>query len=163
MLRSAMRQPKALPALIAISTAASFSAGRAPGSPRQTMQTCVLGGAPKRVGQPQKIFDRVRSCAWTSSPITGSKSETGMLAALHDGRGPVLGRLGGAGDAQQRLLFERLSDQLQPDRQALGVEAGGNGDPWQARQVGRDRVDVVQVHGERIVHLLAQPEGGGRA
>ncbi len=31
-----------------------------------------LGGAPKRVEQPQKIFERVRSWTCTSSPITGS-------------------------------------------------------------------------------------------
>jgi hypothetical protein len=29
----------------------------------QTGQTCVFGGAPKAVLQPQKIFVRVRSCA----------------------------------------------------------------------------------------------------
>jgi hypothetical protein len=32
----------------------------------------VFGGAPKLVGQPQKIFVRVASWTCTSSPITGS-------------------------------------------------------------------------------------------
>src|SRR5438132_10243290 len=74
MLRVAILQPKALPAWIAISTTALFSAGSAPGRPRHTWQTCVFGGAPNAVGQPQKILLRVRSCACTSSPITGSQS-----------------------------------------------------------------------------------------
>ena len=54
------------------STAARFSTGSAPGSPRHTGQTCVLGGAPNAVLQPQKIFDAVSSCAWISRPMTAS-------------------------------------------------------------------------------------------
>src|SRR5437867_12236503 len=42
--------------------------------PRQTGQTLVLAGAPKRVEQPQKIFESVRSWQWTSRPMTGSYS-----------------------------------------------------------------------------------------
>jgi hypothetical protein len=30
-----------------------------------------LGGAPTVTGHGQKIFERVSSCAWTSSPMTG--------------------------------------------------------------------------------------------
>jgi len=41
---------------MAISTARLFSTGRVPGKPRHTGQTLVLGGSPKRVEQPQKIF-----------------------------------------------------------------------------------------------------------
>jgi len=40
--------------------------------PRQTGQIFVLGEAPNRVEQEQKIFVTVRSCTWTSSPMTGS-------------------------------------------------------------------------------------------
>src|SRR6266581_1402679 len=57
---------------MANSTACRLSTGSAPGSPRQTGQTFVLGGAPKLVGQPQKIFVRVASWTCTSKPITGS-------------------------------------------------------------------------------------------
>ena len=32
----------------------------------------VLGGSPKLVAQAQKALVRVRSCAWTSRPMTGS-------------------------------------------------------------------------------------------
>jgi hypothetical protein len=35
----------------------------------------VLGAAPNAVLLPQKIFEAVSSCAWTSSPITVSKVE----------------------------------------------------------------------------------------
>jgi hypothetical protein len=40
----------------------------------QTGQAWVLGSSPNKVEHPQKIFDRVKSWAWTSSPITGSYS-----------------------------------------------------------------------------------------
>ena len=59
-------------AWMAISSARPFNTGKAPGWPRQTGQTLVLGGAPKPVGQPQKILVRVLSWTCTSSPITGS-------------------------------------------------------------------------------------------
>jgi hypothetical protein len=49
-----------------------LSTGRAPGIPRHTGQTFVLGGAPNLVEHEQKIFVAVRSCTCTSSPITGS-------------------------------------------------------------------------------------------
>src|SRR5258708_19922679 len=78
MLRLEILQPKALPALIAISTTARFKEGSAPGRPRHTAHTWVLGAAPKAVEQPQKIFVLVSSCACTSRPMTGSKSATGI-------------------------------------------------------------------------------------
>jgi hypothetical protein len=40
--------------------------------PWQTGQVWELGGAPNLVGQPQNILERVRSWAWTSSPMTTS-------------------------------------------------------------------------------------------
>ncbi len=57
---------------MASSTASRLNTGSAPGSPRQTGQTLVFGGAPKLVGQPQKILVRVASWQWTSRPMTGS-------------------------------------------------------------------------------------------
>src|SRR6202050_5449323 len=67
-----MRHSKAIAARAANSTAFRFSTGSAPGSARQTGQTVVFGGSPKRVEHEQKIFDAVSSCTWTSSPMTGS-------------------------------------------------------------------------------------------
>ena len=52
---SAARKPK--------SNAVRFMTGRTPGIPKQTGQTCELGGAPNLVLHPQKSFDFVRS--WT--------------------------------------------------------------------------------------------------
>src|SRR5690349_609373 len=64
---------------------ARLATGSAPGSPRQTGHTCVLGSAPNSVGQPQNIFVAVSSSTWTSSPMTGSKaasaSSKGMVAS----------------------------------------------------------------------------------
>src|SRR5437762_14306218 len=105
-----MRQPKALPALMAISTAARLREGSAPGRPRQVWHTCVLGGALKWVGQPQKIFERVRSCAWTSRPMTGSKSDMGRQPLRESGARFVRLR-----EAEEALLVEGLADQLQPE------------------------------------------------
>src|ERR1700730_18636326 len=67
-----MRQFRAIAARLATSTAFWFTTGRAPGKPRHTGQTLLLGGSPKRVEQPQKIFVRVSSWTWTSKPITVS-------------------------------------------------------------------------------------------
>ena len=58
-----MVQPSASPALTANSTARRLRTGNAPGSPKQTGQTFVFGGAPNRVLQPQKILLAVSSCA----------------------------------------------------------------------------------------------------
>src|SRR5579871_2496728 len=65
-------QFSACAASTANSTAFLFRTGNAPGSPRHTGQTFVLGGAPNWVEHPQNIFVAVRSWTWTSRPITGS-------------------------------------------------------------------------------------------
>src|SRR6266576_6222409 len=69
---SRISQFSAMAASVANSTALRFSTGKAPGSPRQTGQTFVFGGSPKRVEHEQKILLAVSSWTWTSSPITGS-------------------------------------------------------------------------------------------
>src|SRR5436305_881035 len=133
MLRSAILQPNAFPARIAIDTALSFSAGNAPGSPRHTGHTSVLGGAPKAVEQPQKIFVLVRSWACTSSPITGSQSARGIGALPdldHDRAGlrPIEGKpadLGGAVGSERQLQHHPVG-RLRPLRIAqIGDTLGG--------------------------------------
>src|SRR5437868_8857139 len=73
---------------MAISRARPFNTGSAPGSPKQTGQTLVLGGAPKPVAHPQKILLRVLSWTCTSNPITGSyfaiSSGEAIAGALDD-------------------------------------------------------------------------------
>ena len=59
--------------------------------------------------------------------------------------------------AQQRRLVERRPDELQADRQPGRREAARHRDAREAREVDRQREDVVQVHRERIF-LLAELE-----
>jgi hypothetical protein len=66
-------QPVARAARMASVTAWRLSTGSAPGRPRHTGHTLVLGGSPNRLRQAQKILVAVRSWTWTSSPMTGSK------------------------------------------------------------------------------------------
>src|SRR5580698_9221220 len=70
--RSRTSQLRASEASVANSTARLLRTGSAPGKPRQTGQTLVLGGDPKRLTQPQKALVSVRSWTWTSRPMTGS-------------------------------------------------------------------------------------------
>ena len=74
----------AFPTLTAASTAASFSTGSAPGSPRQTGQVRVLGSSSSSasVEQPQKIFVSVSSWTWTSSPMTVARSRAVACAVI---------------------------------------------------------------------------------
>src|SRR5438128_12589730 len=68
-----MRRPSATAARAPSSTARQFKTGSAPGKPRHTGQVLEFGSSPNRVEQPQKIFDSVLSCAWTSRPIMVSQ------------------------------------------------------------------------------------------
>ena len=61
---------------MADSTAVALSVGSAPGRPRHTGQTWVLGSAPKFVAHPQNILVAVDNSTWTSRPRTGSKRAT---------------------------------------------------------------------------------------
>jgi hypothetical protein len=58
----------------ASSKAVRFRTGSEPGWPRQIGQTCVLGGAPNWIAQPQKSLVRVFSWTCVSMPATSSKS-----------------------------------------------------------------------------------------
>src|SRR5262249_25638195 len=69
---SRISQFSAIAASAANSTALRFKTGSAPGRPRQTGQTFVFGGSPKRVEQEQKILLLVSNWTCTSSPMTGS-------------------------------------------------------------------------------------------
>src|SRR5579872_2939749 len=77
---SLMRQLRAMAARTANSTPFRFNTGSAPGRPRHTGQTLVLGGSPKRFAQEQNILLAVRSWTWTSSPMTGSYLSRAAMA-----------------------------------------------------------------------------------
>src|SRR3954468_1278199 len=66
--------------------------GRAPGSPRQTGQVWVFGGASAYVfEQPQNIFDAVLSWQWTSMPMTASyRVSAASMAGAGEVDGPVM-------------------------------------------------------------------------
>ena len=68
----------------------------------------------------------------------------------------------GRGDAGTAALVERPADELQPDRQAVAIEAAGHRHARQAGQVDRDRQDVRQVHLERIAGARADRERRAR-
>ena len=65
-----MSQFSARPARMANSTTRLFSTGSAPGMPRQTGHTWVLGSAPNSVEQEQNALVFVFNSAWTSRPMT---------------------------------------------------------------------------------------------
>ena len=61
------------------------------------------------------------------------------------------------GDVQQARLVEEIAHQLHSDRQAVH-EPARQAHRRAAREIGRDGVDVVQVHRHRVVHLRVQLE-----
>ena len=69
-----MRALIASPSFTAMRTASAFSTGSTPGYPRSTRLAWALGGAPYAVAEPEKIFERVASWAWISSPMTVSQA-----------------------------------------------------------------------------------------
>src|SRR5436309_7002180 len=65
-----MVQFSAVAARSASSNARRFMTGSEPGKPRHTGHVAELGGRPNCVLQPQNSFVLVRSCTWTSRPMT---------------------------------------------------------------------------------------------
>src|SRR5262245_18831423 len=79
-------KPRARAARAPSSSALRLSTGNAPGNPRQVGHVFAFGSSPKRVAQPQKIFDSVLSCAWISSPMMVSQ---GFMADWVFGLGQI--------------------------------------------------------------------------
>ena len=69
-------QPSASAARDASSTASPVQHRQRAGQPEAHRADVVFGSAPNRCEQPQKIFVAVSSCAWISSPMTGSNAGT---------------------------------------------------------------------------------------
>ena len=74
---------------------------------------------------------------------------------------PVRSLLVGVGQVEQGRLRKVRPDELQPHRQPVG-KAAGDGHRRQAGNVGRQGVDVHQVHLQRVVHPFPDGEGGYR-
>src|SRR3977135_3134043 len=115
-------QPSASAARIRGSTAVRFRTGSAPGSPRQTAHTCVLGSAPNAVLQPQKIFDAVRSCAWISRPMTGSNSIVGEVEKWRIGE-VEKGRIGEVVNSTTHQFANSPISCVRPRREHFGGDA----------------------------------------
>src|SRR3954452_3641987 len=78
-----MSQLRASPVMIVSSTARRLMTGRTPGIPRQIGQTWLFGDAPAYSDeQPQNILLAVRSCEWTSSPMTASYCVGALAMAI---------------------------------------------------------------------------------
>src|ERR1700747_504989 len=109
-------QCNAMAASVANSTALRFRTGKAPGRPRQTGHTLVLGGSPKRVEQEQKILEAVSNWTCTSRrrtvPYLGRAAMelSGMVTIFADYShcaGPVAGSTRQSGNT--RYACVRLS------------------------------------------------------
>ena len=80
--------------------------------------------------------------------------------------GVALERVGGAQDGG---FVEHPADQLEADRQAIRSRArrvdepARHADRRQSREVGAHREDVGEIHLQRVVGLLAEPERRNRA
>ena len=180
----AILQPRANAARTASSKAVRFITGSDPGSPRQVGQTCVFGGAPNVVEQPQKSLVRVCSWTWTSRPMTVVKGAaavgvavTGALVRDFGRRAwPTSGTPGDGGTAavpvgevlvavggpEEERFGEGRGLELEADRQASLGESAGERDPSDAGEVRADGVKIDEVHRQRIAALLAELEGRRR-
>jgi hypothetical protein len=73
LLAAGISQLRASPVMMVSSTARRLMTGSTPGMPRQIGQTWLFGAAPAYSDeQPQNILLTVKSCEWTSSPMTAS-------------------------------------------------------------------------------------------
>src|SRR5439155_8640130 len=82
--------------------------------------------------------------------------------ALRSSRVPVGRLLVHPSDAQQFFLFKRRSLNLQADGQIRLRESAGNADAGDAREVAANRVDIRQVHLQRVLGFLTDFESGRR-
>src|ERR1700730_19346227 len=123
-----MVQFRAVAARSASSKARRFMTGSEPGRPRHTGHVAEFGGSPNCVLQPQNSFVFVRSCTWTSRPMTMRLS---MTLQLRPFRVPIGLALEHAGHAEQSFLGNGRGQDLQADRQVPLGEPARNTDPRQ--------------------------------
>src|SRR4051794_23387995 len=143
-----------------------------PGIAASTSDTCEFGAPPNSVEAPENSFALEETWACTSMPMTTSQSPVAPRIRLLPFAlisPPPLWRetssrlLDHFAEREQSLLIEWPSDQLQPERQALRVETGGNGDARQPGHVHGHREYVIEIHLDRIgLALFAKAERGRR-
>src|SRR5271166_1460443 len=64
------------------------------------------------------------------------------------------------GDAQYCLLVKGAAGDLQAERQPVGAEPRRDRDRRHAGEIRRNSEDIVQIHRDRVVGILADDEGG---
>ena len=77
------------------STPARFKTGNAPGKPKVTGSTSVLGGASAKLGEATNCLDCVSNSAWTSMPMTTSylvSREAGVWVDITRKKAPSVGK-----------------------------------------------------------------------
>ena len=142
--------------------------GSMPGIAASTRLTCVLGSAPnvgRRAGEELGVGGDlgVDLEADHDLPLAGGALDAIVAHHHFSGRcgeaGALLDRQAGV---EHALLVELAADEVEAERQALAVEPAGDRHRRQAGEAGRDREHVVQIHGQRVGRLLAEPERGRR-
>src|SRR5690348_5982811 len=91
-----------------------------------------------------------------------SRPQTASLPpslGLGSKRGALLDRQPGV---EHALFVEGLAYQLQPEREAIGIEPGGYAHRREPGEASGNGEHVVQIHRDRVVALLAEREGGAR-
>src|SRR5437667_5255701 len=170
---------------MARSTAPLFSTGSTPGKAMSTAEAWLFGGAPKAVEAAEKIFDAVESCVWVSSPMTvshfiatilewrqGDPEKSGgfsrslvfpcSIERYRHAPVPVGHPLVLMGDAEDARLAKMIPLNQHADGKAFFVESARNRNSRSARQVAGDGEDIVQVHLDRVVGLVADRKRGRR-
>jgi hypothetical protein len=129
----------------------------------------VFGAVPTVTGQEQKIFDFVRSWAWTSSPMTGktrvlstvSEVDTAKnLSMRHAYNRLVPGSLFVAQDAPRGVLVAVSERGSAPSRTPSPTEFLAR---RFARELGVPDLPIVrptQVHGRRVIEIQEWPGTG---
>src|SRR5271167_3299163 len=117
-------------------------------------------------------FLKTAACAWISRQwapepsLTNGRQPSSLASDLRRTREWIHHRghrvFDNVRDAQHCRLIEVLSKNLDADRQAFFVPSARHRDSGNACQVRRDGIDVGQIHGERIVCLLAKLERSSR-
>src|SRR6201999_2112723 len=150
----------------ACSMQCSLMTGSMPGKPASTRLTWVFGSAADLVAAPENSLEFEITWAWTSRPrmtshlpvLPSIRFFSSIISISFRHQGEAGGALDGAAGPEHRLFIKGAADELQPQRQAAAIDAGRHRDAGQAREVHRHREHVIQIHRDRIVELLLQPE-----
>ena len=163
---------------IAYSTAVALTAGSAPGRPRRDRRDLrVRLGTERDLGTVEHLGARAqldvhldpddRVVARDGVVVVHQRahraiSSSGALSEQRAVPGVLQQRLERRAHPVQPVVGLGRRQDLEPDRQAVVGQSRRQRHPGDAGQVRGDRRDVVQVHRQRVVELLAELERRGR-